>query len=163
MTHRLLVLLVTLGLAACTSLPWNVAAPKVSLADVGINSLGLLEQHLDVGLRIRNPNDFDLTIEALEFELDVNGRPFANGQSRKPALIPAAASAMLRVDTYLQSKNLILQLKTLSPGRLKAGVPYRVKGRIKTDKSSSWLPFDHSGVYGSDEKRASAQAGWLLL
>jgi LEA14-like dessication related protein len=152
MMQRLLMVFWALGLAACSGLPFNAVAPKVSVADVEIRSLGLLEQRLDVGLRISNPNDFELTIEALEFELEVNGRPFANGLSRKATRVPAVASTLLRVDTYMQSKDLIRQFRNLSPGALAAGVPYRVKGRFKTDKSSGWMPFDHGGVYGGDEK-----------
>ena len=152
MTRLVWVLLFSLGLAACSGLPWNAVAPKVSVADVAIKSLSLFEQQLDVGLRISNPNDFELTIEALEFELEVNGRPFASGLSSNVTRVPAMASAMLRVDTFTQSKNLIQQFKRLSPDALKDGVPYRVKGRIKTDQSSRWLPFDHTGVVGGDEK-----------
>ena len=144
------IVLACLGLAACSGLPWNAVAPKVSVADVGIKSLGLLEQHLDLGLRISNPNDFALTIEALELELEVNGRPFASGVSREATQVPAVTSAILRVDTFMQSKDLIQQLKTLSQGGLKAGVSYRLKGRIKTDHSSRWLPFDHTGVVGGE-------------
>jgi LEA14-like dessication related protein len=156
--QRLWVLLVALGLAACSGLPWNVITPKVGVAEVEIKRLGLLEQRFDVGLRISNPNDFDLTIEALEFELEVNGRPFANGLSRTSTRVPASSSAMLRVDAFMQSENLVQQFKTLTPDSLKDGVPYRIKGRFKMDKSSSWLPFDHSGVYGGDKKKLNGKA-----
>ena len=152
------VLFFSLGLAACSGLPWNAVAPKVSVADVTIKGLSLFEQHLDVGLRISNPNDFDLTIEALEFELEVNGQPFASGLSHTLTRVPAAASAMLRVDTFMQSKDLIQQFKSLSPDALKDGVSYRVKGRIKTDQSSRWLSFDHTGVYSGDEKKRKGKA-----
>jgi LEA14-like dessication related protein len=152
------VLFFSLGLTACSGLPWNAVAPKVSVADVAIKSLSLFEQQLDVGLRISNPNDFDLTIEALEFELEVNGHPFASGLSHTRTRVPAAASAMLRVDTFIQSKDLIQQFKSLSPDALKDGVSYRVKGRIKTDQSSRWLPFDHIGVYSGDEKKLKGKA-----
>ena len=158
MMRFVLSLLFSLGLAACSGLPWNTAAPKVSVADVAIKSVSLFEQRLDVGLRISNPNDFDLTIEALEFELEVNGQPLASGLSRKVTRVPAAASAMLRIDTFMQSKDLIQQFRILSPDALKDGVPYRVKGRIKTDQSSRWLPFDHMGVYGGDEKKTNGKA-----
>jgi len=157
MTRLVWILLFSLGLAACSGLPWNAVAPKVSVADVAIKSLSLFEQQLDVGLRISNPNDFELTIEALEFELDVNGRPFASGLSSNVTRVPAMASVLLRVDTFTQSENLIQQFKRLSPDVLKAGVPYRVKGRIKTDQSSRWLPFDHTGVYGGDEKKSQGK------
>jgi LEA14-like dessication related protein len=148
----LLMALLALGLAACSGLPFNAVAPRVSVADVAVKRLSLLEQQLDIGLRISNPNDFELTIVALEFELEVNGRPFAHGLARKATLIPAVASALLRVDTYVQSSDLIRQLKGLSSGALAVGVPYRVKGRFKTDKSTGWTAFDHDGVYGGDEK-----------
>jgi len=80
--HRVLILLAVFCLAACSGLPFNAVAPKVRVAEVNIISLGFFEQRFDVGLRITNPNDFDLTIEALDFELEVNGRPFAAGFRR---------------------------------------------------------------------------------
>lgn len=158
MLQRLLVLLAGLSLAACSGLPFNVAAPKVRVAEVTVKSLGLLEQRFDVGLRVSNPNDFDLTIEALDFVLEVNGRPFATGLSRVSTLIPASTTALVRVDAITQSKNLIQQFNTLPSDVLKSGVPYHVTGRVKTDKSSRWLPFDHTGVYGGEEKKPAGRA-----
>ena len=155
---RLLLVFCALMLAACSGLPWNAVAPKVSVADVDIKRLGWIEQHFDVGLQVDNPNDFDLKIEALEFDLEVNGRPFARGQSLASVLIPAASGAMLRVDARMQSGDLIQQIKTLPGDAWKSGVPYRVKGRLKTDRSAKWLPFDHAGVVGGDEKKAKDKA-----
>lgn len=150
--RRLWVLLVLFSLAACSGLPLNMLAPRVSVATVDLRQIGVLEQHFDVGLRVANPNDFDLTIEALEFDLEVNGRAFAKSLSRAATRIPAASSEVLQIDAIMQSKNLLEQLRTLTPDTLKQGVPYRIRGRIKTDQSSRWLPFDHSGVYGGDAK-----------
>ncbi len=141
-------------LAACTGLPLNAVPPRVSIADVEVKSLGLFEQKFDVGLRVANPNDFDLKIEGLDFDLEVNGRPFASGLSRVSTLVPAASNTVLRVEAIVQSKNLARQIRTLPPESTKEGVPYRVKGRVKTDKASNWLPFDHAGVYGGEPKKA---------
>lgn len=152
MLQRLLVPVLALGLAACSGLPMNALAPKVSVADVEIKSVGLFEQRFDVGLRVRNPNSYDLTIKALDFDLEVNGRPFAKGESRTPTLIPAESSTLMRVDAIMQSKDLIRQIKSLPPDMLLDGVPYVITGRVKTDKLSRWLPFEYRGVYGSDEK-----------
>lgn len=150
--RRMWVLLMMFSLAACSGLPLNMQAPRVSVATVDLRQIGMLEQHFDVGLRVANPNDFDLTIEALEFDLEVNGRAFAKSLSRAATKIPAASSAVLQIDAIMQSKNLLEQLRTLTPDALKQGVPYRIWGRIKTDQSSRWLPFDRSGVYGGDAK-----------
>ena len=152
------VLLLSFVVAACSGLPLNAVPPKLSVAGVDINSLGLFEQHFDVRLRVTNPNDFDLTIEALEFELEVNGEPFAKSVSRTGMLIPAASSTVVQIDAVTQSKDLIRQFKTLPPESLKEGVPYRIKGRVKTDRSSRWLPFEHAGVYGGNENKPKGQA-----
>lgn len=158
MLQRLSVLLLVFGLAACSGLPFNAVAPKVSVADVEPKSLGLYEQRFDVGLRVSNPNDFDLTIVALEFELEVNGHPFAQGLSQASTVVPATSSAVVRVDATMQSKNLIQLFKTLPPEALTDGVPYRIKGRVKTDRSPSWVPFDHTGVYGGDREKSKGRA-----
>ena len=157
MLQRLLMLVLVLGLAACSGLPRNAVAPKLSVADVRLGQLDLFEQHFDVGLKVENPNDFGLTIEALEFDLEVNGRPFASGVSHEATRLPAAATTLMRIDAITQSNDLIRQLKAL-PGALKDGVPYRIRGRVRTDRSSRWLPFDHAGVYGGEGRAPEGRA-----
>ena len=157
MLQRLLTLLLVLGLAACSSLPPNVVAPKVSVAEVDVKRLGLLEQHFYVGLRVTNPNTFDLGIELLEFEFELNGRPFANGQSNVPTRIPAGSSAVMQVEAMTRSMNLLKQLEAL-PGILKQGADYRIKGRVRTDKLPGWLPFEHSGVVGGEAREPASRS-----
>jgi len=139
--------------AGCSPLPINAVLPKFSVAEIDIKSLGLFEQQFDVGLRLYNPNEFDLRIEALEYELEVNGQPFAKGLTRSHTLLPALSGVVLRVDAVTQSQDLVRQFFTLPPEMLKEGVPYRIKGRVKTDKWLGWLPFEDRGVYGGVEKR----------
>ena len=158
MLQRLLILVLALGLAACSGLPFNAVAPKVSVADVAVKRLGFFEQRFDVRLRVSNPNDFDLTIEALDFELELNGLPFANGLSQTSTRIAATSSTLLRIDAITQSNDLIRQIESLAPESLKAGVPYRIHGRLKTDRSPNWVPFDHAGVYGGGKEKSPGHA-----
>ena len=144
-------LLAAVFATACTGIPFNAKAPKVSVAEVNVKRLGLLEQIFDVGLRVNNPNDFDIDIEGLEFQLEINGREFATGNAHTHTRIPAFSSAVVHVDTTTQSNKLLDQLKTF-PEILKDGVPYRIHGRIKIDRLDDWWPFDRSGVYGRDKQ-----------
>lgn len=137
--------------AACTGIPFNAKAPKVSVAEINVKSLGMYEQVFDVGLRVNNPNDFDIDIEGLELKLEINGREFATGMAHTHTRVPAFSSAVVHVDTTTDSNKLLQQIKTL-PEILKDGVPYRIRGRIKVDRAADWLPFDRSGVYGRDDK-----------
>lgn len=152
MLHRIALVLSTLALAACSGLPLYAQAPKVSVADVDVKSLGLFEQRFDLSLRVGNPNDFDLEIEGLDFDLEVNDRAFAQGLTRTATLIPALSSTLLHVEAVTQSKDLMQQITSLSPESLQEGVPYRIKGRIRTDRTG-WLPFDQSGVVGAQKKK----------
>ncbi len=149
MRNNIFSLVLVLLLAACSGLPFNVQPPRITVADIDIQSLGLFEQHFDVNLRVTNPNDFELAIEGLEFELQVNGHPFAKALSKNPAQIPALTSTLMRVDAVTQSIDLLQQFKLVPPETLKAGIPYRIKGRIKIDKVFTWLPFEQNGVYGA--------------
>jgi hypothetical protein len=148
MLQRLLGLILPLALAACSGLPLNTAAPRVSVGEVGLRHFDWFEQHYDVGLQLSNPNDFDLKIEALDFEIELNGLPFASGQSRTATVIPALSGTVLRVDAVTQSTNLVQQFRALQPEATRDGVSHRVRGRVKTGHSPIWLPFDHAGRVG---------------
>ena len=153
MSFRLFVVSVLLVLAGCSGLPPKAVLPKFSVSGIEITSLGLLEQQFDVGLRLTNTNEFDLRVEAMEFDLEVNGREFAKGMSHAGMLVPAGSSAEVRVAAITQSKNLLEQFLTLSPEALKQGLPYRIKGRVKIDKLFGWMPFEYQGVVGGEEKK----------
>lgn len=158
MRRRFLLSLFVFGLAACAMLPPGVKTPRVSVADVALQGLGLFEQRFEVELRLFNPNDFDLKIEALDFELELNGRPIAKGSSQVATLLPAGVSTPMRVDTLTQSTDWLAQMKALSPDLLQAGMPYRVHGRVKAGGLSRWLPFEHTGVCGGAAKQPKGQA-----
>lgn len=148
--QRVLVSFLALVLAGCSALTPKPLPPQVRVAAVEVKSVGVFEQRFEVVLRVANPNAFELAVEALEFDLDVNGRPFASGRSPLPARFAANAETDLRVDAVTRSDDLLRQLRTLSSGLLKQGLPYRIRGRVKTDRSARWLPFEHAGVYGGE-------------
>lgn len=158
MAKRLLAAFTLLFVAACAGLPFNVQPLKISVADLDVQSLGLFEQHFDVTLRVANPNDFDLAVEGLEFDLEVNGKPFAQALGKTTARVPALSSATLRVDAVTQSIDLLRQFKLVPPEALKAGVPYRIKGRIKVDRALGWVPFEQTGVFGTSERKPREDA-----
>lgn len=158
MPNRLFAAAALLLLAACSVLPPQALMPRFSVAEFDVKAIGLLEQHFDLGLRLTNPNEFDLTIEALDYELEVNDQPFAKGTGRSAVTIPAVSSVVMRVDAITLSHNLIRQFSLLEPEMLKQGMPYRIKGRIKTDKWVGWLPFEQKGVYAGEAKKPKGTA-----
>ncbi len=152
MLQRALVSCLVFILAACSALTPKPLPPQVSVAAVEVKSVGVFEQRFEIMLRVTNPNAFELTIEALEFDLDVNGQPFASGLSPLPTRLVANSETDLRIEAVTRSDDLIRQLRAFAPDLLKQGLPYRIRGRVKTDRSVRWLPFDHAGVYRGERR-----------
>lgn len=147
-TARALFLLgAVLTATACTGLR-NLESPEVVL--VGLRPLDstLLEQRFEVDLRIYNPNNRDLDIDGIDFELDVNGQRLARAAGANAFLLPrlGEAETSLIVSTSLIS--VARQLMALEQAR---ALNYRLKGRVHLGSAFGIsLPFERSGQLGGD-------------
>ena len=133
------------GLALVAALLAGCAAPlqkpEISLAGVELVGIGLVEQRLLLKLRIRNPNDVDLPVKALSFDLDLDGQPFAKGASEQPVTIARQAEAQLDVKVVSRFGEVLKQLRA---ARQNGKLGYRVHGRVELEGSGS-VAFDRSG------------------
>jgi LEA14-like dessication related protein len=85
---RALIIVLVALLAACANLAGLSQKPEVSLAGLKLTQLGLFEQRFSLQLRIQNPNDVDLPIDGLTFDVELNGQPFLKGVSDKAVRVP---------------------------------------------------------------------------
>lgn len=138
--------LVALGVAlsACggPKLP-DTKAPDVSLAGLSFTEAGLFEQAFTLQLRLRNPNDFDIPVDGLDFSLAVNDAPFADGLSNQDFTLPASADIILPVEIRIATNDLIERVTSIGTGRR---LSYELTG---TADIGSWftapVPFQRSG------------------
>jgi LEA14-like dessication related protein len=86
-----------LWLAGCASVFGDVEPPEVSLAGLAFDQPGLFEQRLRLDVRLRNPNDFQLDVERLLFDLEVNDRELGKGWTTASFDVPAFGEALLPV------------------------------------------------------------------
>ena len=93
---RLVVVLFALVLG-CATTPKMPEPPVVYVTGISPTGGGLLEQKIRVGLRIENPNNFELQMTGIEFDLDLNGRPFARGMGSHELTLPRLGSQELSV------------------------------------------------------------------
>ena len=134
------VVLAGMGLAACSSL---LKAPEVEVASIELAGFNLSEQRFVLKLDLRNPNAVDLTLRRLDFSVELDGRPFAQGQSAQPVRVPAHASAQLEVLAVSRLSTLLERLRAArSDGRPR--LPYRITGSADLEGVGS-LPFDRQG------------------
>lgn len=137
---KILLWAVALFLAACAT---HFEKPAVTLVGVDLESLGLFEQRFILKLRVKNPNDVDIPVEGLVFEVELNGRPFANGVSNVGVTIPRLGEAVLEVKASSNLAAFLRQWRDLEKEG-KPGMDYRVRGNLRVSGYGA-LPFDHRG------------------
>lgn len=140
-----LTLLAAALLTACASVPRDIDPPKISIVNLTPKDLTLFEQRFDVQLRIQNPNDTDLGINGMRFDIEINDREFANGMSGQKVTVPRLGSEVMNVEVSTGLGNMLKQVQGLNASG-SAAVRYRVKGMAFVESPSKFkLPFDEKG------------------
>lgn len=133
-------------LSACAGLAGLSQKPEISLAGLDLVEIGLFEQRFALRLRVQNPNDVDLPIAGLSFDVELNGQHFARGLSNKPVTIPRMGEAVLEVTATSNLGSVLKQMRELQKGG-RDRVDYRISGRISLEgfESPGGFPFERKG------------------
>lgn len=140
--RRLLMLCCVLMLAGCAGLGL-LEKPQVALAGMELDEIGLFEQRFLVTLRVSNPNAQSVTVDGVEFSLDLNGEPFASGLSGGKVTLPARGDALVRVTVATSLGRMWKQLRSLQS--LDKPLPYRMTGKLYTPWIPGGMPFEKTG------------------
>lgn len=143
MAARLCVVGLLALLGACQTLS-GLKAPEVNLSSIQLESVTMFEQQWQVVLRARNPNDRDLTLESLDYELYVNGHKLARGLTGQPVTLPAMGDALVPTEVTTSLLENLGQLQDMQsqPG---APVHYEIKGTARVAGVMFPVHFDHKG------------------
>ena len=153
--------LIAAMLIGCATLTGLTEAPRVSLVDIAPLDLGLFEQRFRVSLRIRNPNDRDIMIRGLDYEIVINEKVFAQGVSGKPVSVPAQGESIAEVEVVSSLERLIDQLHGLGE-RASPDIDYALSGHVRIDGVPFPIPFRYGGTLsapGAEERRKDRPEG----
>ena len=130
-------------LSGCHTLG-QLEAPEVSVTGINLNSFTLFEQEWGLTLRARNPNDRELTLKSLDYEIYVNGEKFARGLTGDTVTLPAMGDA--KVTTTITT-SLMSSLQQLQKIQQQQGEPlkYRLVGKARVAGVPIPLAFDKEG------------------
>ena len=154
MPLRIALAVLVLFAGACTSLS-SLEPPEVRVT--GIRSVagseGSLEQRFEVELNVLNPNNKEIVVDGVDFELDLNSRRLARGVSSQRFTLPALGEAQTTIVVATSITDVLRHLYELGreqPDRL----DYRVRGKLHLGSGFvRTIPFDRSGTIGSGEAR----------
>jgi len=137
---------VALLTGGCALAP-RLTTPTLTIVGVKLEASDLLAQRLKVRVHVQNPNDRTLPIKAIEYTLDVDGQPFATGDSAASFVVPALGEAEFDMNVTTNVAGTLVRLLA-RPSEARASVPYRLAGKISL--SEGWLqsiPFEQHGTF----------------
>ena len=132
-------------LFGCATLTGLSETPRVSLVGIAPVDLQLFEQRFRVSLRIQNPNDHDITIRGLDYEIVINEKVFAQGVSGKPVSVPAWGESIAEVEVVSSLDRIIDQLHGLGE-RSDSSIDYALSGHVRIDGVPFPIPFQYGGT-----------------
>ena len=137
-------LIIGAGLSGCAGLSSQIEAPTVTIADVGIDRIGLFEQQLNLKLRVRNPNDRELRVDGIAFDFEINDQLFARGVGNRAIIVPRYGSELMNVEAVTNLSSVIKQFNAWARAE-HPGLKYRIKGTLSLEGSR--VPFDRTGEF----------------
>jgi LEA14-like dessication related protein len=131
------------AMVGCASWLMKGEPPEVLVTNITPLEGTAFEQRLQVDLRIRNPNAFDLLVTGIDFDftLNLNGKRLARGLGNTGITIPRLSEAVVSVQTSTSTFDVVRQLLTFSQAQ---DLSYDITGRLHLKDGR--LPFDNSGI-----------------
>jgi LEA14-like dessication related protein len=141
---RILIILVLLGLSGCSLFVPKLEKPTLSVVRVQMLKSDLWHQEFKVRIRVQNPNDRELPVKGIVYELDVEGQELAHGMSGDSFVVPALGEAEFDMSVSANMANMLIKL--LNKGG--SQVEYRIYGKISLSAGLlRSIAFDDHGTF----------------
>lgn len=141
---RSIVCAVVFACAGCSAFAPKLEQPRLSLVSIGMMSADIFNQQFRVRMHVQNPNDRDIPVKGLDYELFLEGDSFAEGVSNNAFVIPALGETEFDLTVRTNFVSSIGRLVSRLNGR--SQVNYVLEGKVITDIGMfSKIPFRESG------------------
>ena len=133
------------GMTACSSMGPKIETPRLTISKVAMTSGDIFSQNFLVQLKVENPNDRELPIKGIEYQLFLQGDSFAEGTNSRPFTVPANGETEFYMTVRTNFVSSIGRLLTRLNG--KTTVEYILEGKVRLDAGMiRTLPFQESGT-----------------
>jgi LEA14-like dessication related protein len=132
-------------LSGCSALAPKIETPRLMLVSASMVSGDIFSQTFRVRMHVENPNDRDLPIRAIDYQLYLEGDSFAEGVTDRSFVVPALGETEFDLTVRTNFVSSIGRLLSRLNGKKK--VEYVLEGRVLTDLGIvKKVPFRESGV-----------------
>ncbi len=125
----------------CSFLAKSPEPPKVSLKAVRIDSTSLIAARIVFSLDAFNPNASDLKVDAVNYSLELNNKPIANGAINKAVELKAKQNSEVEIPVEVE---LLKVFDSIAGILQKPKSEYRFFGKAQVGLLT--VPFDQKGT-----------------
>lgn len=142
---RVLATILLLTAAGCGSFGPQIEPPRLTIVRVAMTSADIFNQQFLVRLHVENPNDRELPVRGIDYQLFLQGDSFAEGVSEKPFVVPALGETEFDMTVRTNFVSGVGRLLSRLNGRTQ--VEYVLEGKVLTDLGMiKRIPFQESGT-----------------
>ena len=133
-------------LVSCATGP-KLETPRLKVIGIEMMSTDMFAQRFKVRMLVQNPNDMELQVRGLDYQIILMGDSFADGVSNDQFLLPALGEAefdMMVTTNFVSSFGRLIS--RMGGGKLE-NIEYEIVGKIFVDKGMlRKIPFSHRGT-----------------
>ena len=141
-------------LAGCSSFGPKLQSPELSLLGIQILSADMFAQQFKVRVKVVNPNDLEVAVEGIEYDILLMGDSFAEGTANQPFVLPARGEAEFDMTVTTNFVSSLGRLVSRMQGGKLEDVQYQITGKLLLEKGvMRTIPFAHSGTVDFSKAR----------
>ena len=155
---RVLLLALLATLTACMSGP-KLQTPQLSLLGIQIMAADMFAQQFKVRVKVENPNDLEVAVKGIEYEIFLMGDNFAEGTTDQSFVLPAKGEAEFDMTVKTNFVSSLGRLVSRMGGGKLEDVQYTITGKLLLEKGMMrTIPFSRSGTVDFTRVRDKAKA-----
>jgi LEA14-like dessication related protein len=120
------------SVAACSSLPRQLAPPRVELVELRLLQASFDGQRFAVRVQLNNPNAVAIPVRMLEFDVRLAGEGLLDGRSVAPFTLPAGGSQAVDIEIFSNLVSSATRLLALVQGPQNM-LEYELQGELTLD------------------------------
>jgi LEA14-like dessication related protein len=143
-TWQVVALTLVLGMVSSGCAGFHLERPRVTISDLSVREATFFEQVFDVQLRVQNPNDAELAINGLAFDIELNDVTFASGLSNERMTVPRFGSAVIKAEAVSGITGILKQIMEMQKSSF-PGIRYRITGKVYLGTLPYRISFEEKG------------------
>jgi LEA14-like dessication related protein len=151
-------------LAACATNMADLVPPRIQILGIQVLSTDMFAQKFKARLQVQNPNELELPVRGIDFQVMILGDRFAEGVSNDQFVIPALGEAEFDLTITTSFVSAFGRLISRMGGGKLENLDYEIVGTLYVDKGMmKKIPFNNKGTLDFGRTLDSRKPGETTL